>query len=355
MGPEVEAFEREFAAMAGAPHAIAVSSGTAALHLAFRALGLGPGDEVIQPALNFVAACNMTLACGATPVFADIVSLEEPTIDPDAIQRSITRATKAVVVMHYGGYLCRMNEISSLCRKEGIALVEDACHAAGARGRDSTIAGAMGDIGCFSFFSNKNLASGEGGMVVTARDDLAQSIRRLRSHGMTTLTWDRHRGHAGSYDVVTPGYNYRLDDLRAAIGRAQLVKLENNNRARGRVVAEYRHHLRELSDWEMPFSGAHVSAYHLAAVVPPDRPTRERAVAQLTAAGIQTSLHYPCVADFSMFRRRFQSEDLRRTREYAARAITLPLFPAMRSQEVREICSLLRQAAISQPQMGAQA
>lgn len=347
MGPEVAALEQEFAGMTGARHAIAVANGTAALHLALRALGLGPGDEVIQPALNFVAACNMTLACGATPVFADILSLSEPTIDPAAVERSITRATKAVVVMHYGGYFCRMQEIASLCRNHGIALIEDACHAAGARYAGGAMAGTIGDIGCFSFFSNKNMATGEGGMVVTGRDDLAESIRRLRSHGMTSLTWDRHRGHAGSYDVVAPGYNYRLDDLRAAIGRAQLAKLKDNNRARARLVAEYRHHLADLSGWEVPFSHySGESAYHLAVAVAPDRPIRDRSVMQLKAAGIQTSLHYPCIADFTVLSRLRRPEDLRNTREFTSRAITLPLFPSMTSEQAREVCSLICQAAL---------
>ncbi len=133
MGPEVQAFEREFAEFLGVKHALAVANATAALHLAYLALGLGPGDEVIQPALNFVAAANMTVAVGAAPVFADIVGLDEPTIDPQDIERKITPRTKAVVVMHYGGYLCRMSEISDLCRRRGLALIEDACHAVGAR------------------------------------------------------------------------------------------------------------------------------------------------------------------------------------------------------------------------------
>ena len=247
MGPEVHAFEQEFAAMQEAKHALAVSSATAGLHLALLALGVGPGDEVIQPALNFVAAANMTVAVGATPVFADICSLDEPTIDPSEVERLISPRTKAVVVMHYGGSLCRMAELTELCAAHGIAIVEDACHAVGvayhdARNRwpNGIMAGSIGDISAFSFFSNKNIASGEGGMVVTNRADLAERVRLLRSHGMTTLTWDRHKGHAASYDVVNPGYNYRLDELHAALGRAQLGKLERNNQHRRDLLVSYR-------------------------------------------------------------------------------------------------------------------
>ncbi|MBV8576773.1 MAG: DegT/DnrJ/EryC1/StrS family aminotransferase, partial [Acetobacteraceae bacterium] len=239
MGPEVHAFEQEFAAMQEAKHTLGVSSATAGLHLALLALEVGPGDQVIQPALNFVATANMTVAVGATPVFADICRLDEPTIDPSEVEQLISPRTKAVVVMHYGGSLCRMGELTELCAARGIAIVEDACHAVGVAYHDTrnrwpngVMAGSIGDISAFSFFSNKNIASGEGGMVVTNRTDLAERMRLLRSHGMTTLTWDRHKGHAASYDVVNPGYNYRLDELHAALGRAQLRKLKRNNQRR---------------------------------------------------------------------------------------------------------------------------
>src|SRR5262249_2295938 len=239
MGPEVQRFEREFAGYIGVEHAVAVSSGTAALHLSYLALGVGPGDEIIQPAINFVASANMSVAVGAAPVFADILGLCEPTVDPADVESKITPRTKAVVVMHYGGYMCRMPEIAEICRRHDLALIEDACHSVGAHYRDpdrrpphGRKAGNLGDIGCFSFFSNKNLWTGEGGMVVTNRNDLAERLRLLRSHGMTTLTWDRHKGHARSYDVTLHGFNYRIDEIRAALGRVQLKKLERNNQLR---------------------------------------------------------------------------------------------------------------------------
>src|ERR1019366_5314594 len=162
MGPEVESFETEFAALQGARYALAVSNATAGLHLAYLAAEIGPGDEVIQPALNFVAAANMTVACGATPIFADIISLAEPTIDPANVADLITPRTKAIVAMHYGGNLCRMAELLTLCRERNVSLIEDACHAVGARYHDrqgraphGTMAGSIGDLGTFSFFANK--------------------------------------------------------------------------------------------------------------------------------------------------------------------------------------------------------
>ncbi|HXJ79677.1 MAG TPA: DegT/DnrJ/EryC1/StrS aminotransferase family protein [Candidatus Methylomirabilis sp.] len=346
MGPEVEAFEREFARMLAVDHAIAVANGTAALHLALRALALQAGDEVVQPALNFVAAANMTLAVGARPVFADIVGLSEPSVDPEDLERRITARTKAVVVMHYGGYLCRMEPIVRLCRDRGLVLVEDASHAVGAHwlsgaGPGRAAAGTMGDVGCFSFFSNKNLTTGEGGMIVTRRDDLAECLRRLRSHGMTTSTWDRHRGHASSYDVIAPGFNYRLDELRAAIGRVQLQDLERNNRRRETVVAAYRRRFAPRPDWIVPFASyAGESAHHLMTVVAPDEPTRQQTVEALRRERIQTSLHYPCVADFSAFRT-LEAPALEHSRSFARRMITLPLSPGMTEQQVAEICGVI--------------
>jgi dTDP-4-amino-4,6-dideoxygalactose transaminase len=348
MGPEVQAFEHEFAAMQEAKHTLAVSSATAGLHLALLALGVGPGDEVIQPALNFVAAANMTVAVGATPVFADICSLDEPTIDPSEVERAISPRTKAVVVMHYSGSLCRMGELTELCAARGIAIVEDACHAVGvayhdARNRwpNGVMAGSIGDISAFSFFSNKNIAAGEGGMVVTNRADLAERVRLLRSHGMTTLTWDRHKGHAGSYDVVNPGYNYRLDELHAALGRAQLIKLERNNQRRRNLLASYREAVESLG-WTMPFAeGIGYSSGHLMVIVAPSPDIRERAVNALRQSGIQSSMHYPCVADFTGFVGS-SGEGLEETRQFTRRAITLPLYPTLNPDRINDIVEVLR-------------
>jgi dTDP-4-amino-4,6-dideoxygalactose transaminase len=348
MGPEVQAFESEMSDFLGVEHAFAVSNGTAALHLAYLSLGVGAGDEVIQPAINFVAAANTTVAVGAVPIFADIVGLDEPTIDPEAVERLVSSRTRAVVVMHYGGYPGRLAELTELCSRHGLALVEDACHAIGARYIDrhrrpphGAQAGTVGDVGCYSFFSNKNMAMGEGGLVVTNRADLAERLRLLRSHGMTALTWDRHRGHAVGYDVVAHGYNYRLDELHAALGRCQRRKLPGNNVRRRELVEAYRRALSILDGWTVPF--AHhpgESACHLSVAVAPDTATRDRAVAHLRAVGIQTSLHYPCVPGFDAFRR-FAAEGIDRCKAFASRAITLPLFPTMSLDQVEEICRQL--------------
>jgi dTDP-4-amino-4,6-dideoxygalactose transaminase len=348
MGPEVESFETEFAAMHGVKYALSVSSATAGLHLAYLAAEIGPGDEVIQPALNFVAAANMTVACGAIPIFADVISLAEPTIDPANVINLITPRTKAVVVMHYGGNLCRMADLLTLCKKQNISLIEDACHAVGARYRDAlgrpphgTMAGSIGEIGTFSFFANKNIVTGEGGMVVTNREDLATKARLLRSHGMTSLTWDRHRGHASTYAVICHGYNYRLDELHGALGRVQLKKLLGNNERRRTLLYTYKNVIDSMPGWIMPFSDSiESSAGHLMVAIAPTPEVRDQTVNRLRSEAVQSSMHYPCIADFPAFVQ-WRTQPLSITRGFVSRAITLPLYPTMTEGDVNRVRALI--------------
>ena len=195
MGGETAAFEADFAALTGAAHALAVTNCTAALHLAGMALGWGPGDEVIVPSLTFVATANAVRYTGATPVFADIRSEDDLSLSPDDVAARITPRTRAIVVVHYGGYAADMPALLAVAERHGLDVVEDVAHAPGGS-LDGRALGTWGRIGCFSFFANKNMTTGEGGMLTTDDDGLAERLRLLRSHGMTTLTWDRHRGHA---------------------------------------------------------------------------------------------------------------------------------------------------------------
>jgi dTDP-4-amino-4,6-dideoxygalactose transaminase len=354
MGARTQAFEAAFAAEIGTRHGIACANGTDGLMLALAALGIGPGDEVIQPAVNFVASANVTVRLGARPVFADIVGLAEPTIDPAELERLATPATRAVVVMHYGGAGCRMESIAEFCRARGLALVEDACHGVGGSWGGRKL-GAWGDVAAFSFFSNKNLAVGEGGMLSTDRDDLAAKLRLLRSHGMTTLTWDRHRGHAASYDVVEHGMNCRIDEIRSALGIEQLKKLGRNN-ARRRELARHYHALfagefAALGErgWTMPPLGAagEEAAHHLQVVLAPDRPARDAAMARLRADGIQSSIHYPYIPGFTAFRKTLGSAveaidaRLPRSRAFCERELTLPLHPLLKESDARDVLACL--------------
>jgi dTDP-4-amino-4,6-dideoxygalactose transaminase len=336
MGPKVAAFERAFADFSGASHALAVSNGTAALHLALLAVGCGPGDEVILPSLNFVAAANSIVNTGATPVFCDVEGPQDLNMSPESVAEAITPATKAIVVLHYGGHPCRMDALLELADQHGLVLIEDAAHAPGSRW-EGRMCGTIGRVGCFSFFSNKNMPVGEGGMVVTSDPELAERLRLLRSHGMTTLTWDRHRGHASTYDVVTAGFNYRLDELRAAIGLVQLERLEDGNRARARIVSLYRAALDGVQELAMPFADADSScAHHLAVVLAPPGSDRDGLRRTLAEAGVQTSLHYPPIHQFSEYGGR-STRPLPETERVARRLVTLPLYPHLDDAAVRHV------------------
>ena len=221
MGSVTQEFEQAFAVHVGVKYALAVTNATAALHVACIIAGLNPGDEAIVPSLTFVATANAVRYTGAVPVFADIAGENDLNISYKSIERAITKRTRAILVMHYGGYPCDMPSIMGLAREHNLIVIEDAAHAVGSdlQGRKM---GTWGDMGCFSFFSNKNMTTGEGGMLVTDNEAYTHRAHLLRSHGMTTLTWDRHMGHAWSYDVVDLGYNYRIDEIRAALGMVQL-------------------------------------------------------------------------------------------------------------------------------------
>ena len=345
-GPEVAAFEEEFAAAVGTQHAVAVSSATAGLHLALAAAGVQQGDEVVQPALNFVATANMTRAQGATPVFADIASVDEPTVTRETVEPLLTPQTKAVVAMHYGGTAAAMDGLVALCQERGLALIEDACHAVGSTYGPTWPAdpgkpvGGLGQSSCFSFFSNKNLATGEGGMVATDDADVAASCRRRRSHGMTTMSWQRHQGHAYSYDVAESGFNYRLDELHAALGRAQLAALPANNAARARALARYREGLPK--GWSLPFSAQQrPTSGHLAVLIAPTPEERDAARAAMADARVQTSFHYPLVTSFTAFAEYAGSTSLAVSEEFASRALTIPLHPRLSEEEQDLVLSLL--------------
>jgi dTDP-4-amino-4,6-dideoxygalactose transaminase len=339
MGPRVEEFEAAFAAYTGAPHAIAVANGSAALHLALLAADCGDGDEVIVPSLNFVAAANAIVHTGAEPVFCDIAGPGDLNLDPEDLEAAVSARTKAIVVLHYGGHPCAMDAVQEIAERHGLVVVEDAAHAPGAR-FDGRACGSLGALGCFSFFANKNLPVGEGGMIITSDDVLDRRLRLLRSHGMTTLTWDRHRGHASGYDVLFPGFNYRLDEVRAAVGLVQLRRLDAENASRAEVWERYRAALHLERGIAMPFaesSNARAApVHHLAVVLLPESTDRDGVRAALGERRIQTSVHYPPIHTFSAYRER-SNRALARTDAVAGRLLSLPLYGGLSDQQVEEV------------------
>jgi dTDP-4-amino-4,6-dideoxygalactose transaminase len=328
MGPRTERFEAALADYLGVEHALAAANGTAALHLACDALGLGPDDEVVVPSLTFVATVNAIAYTGASPVFADIAGVDAPWLSAVATEAAITDRTRAVMSMTYGGRAGETAALRRLCDARGIALLEDAAHGIGGS-LDGRALGTLGAAGAYSFFSNKNLAVGEGGAVVTNNAELAERLRLLRSHGMTTLTWDRHRGHAADYDVVALGFNYRIDEPRAALAEARLARLDAERAKRDEHVEAYRDSLGGADGLTLlrPPEAGEVQAHHLFPIVLPESVDRDAFRQVLAQRGVQTSVHYPPVHRFSIYRD--GAPELPLTDTYGGQAVTLPLFGHM--------------------------
>ena len=345
MGREVQELESELCAASGARHAIAVSNCTAALQMACTALGIGNGDEVLCPTLTFVATANAPVTLGAKVRFCESIGADDLTIDPDSIRASIGPQTKAVMAVHYAGFSCNMEPILTLAAEHGTPVIEDCAHALFTFHRGKCL-GLHGRVGCFSFFSNKNITCGEGGALLTDDEPLAKKLRLLRSHGMTTLTLDRHEGHARSYDVMIPGFNFRMDEIRAALLRAQLKKLPRYLERRRELFCRYRERLRG-SPVTLPFSNRPAeelasTSVHILPVLLPAGAERENVVSYLRNAGVQTSVHYPPVHTFAAYRGLAQK--LERTERLAERELTLPLYPGMHDQDVDFVVDSLTQA-----------
>ena len=342
MGPRTQELEEKFAGYVGTKHAVAVSNGTAALHLAAVAAGLGPGDEVVVPSLTFVATVTTIRQAGAAPVFADIAGLDRPWISAETAEAAIGDRTKAIVNMTYGGHPSGSSELAALASGREVILLEDAAHGLGGS-QDGRPLGTFGLAGAFSFFSNKNLPVGEGGMLVTDDDDLAARARLLRSHGMTTLTWDRHKGHAGGYDVIEPGFNYRIDEPRATLAIARLARLDADNERRAAAAGLYRERLAGRDDLtlvEQPPEGD-MQANHLFTAVVAEGIDRDAVRERLSAEGVQSSVHYPPVHRFSAYD---SDAELPLTEAYASRALTLPLFPNLTEEAIELVVRTLGEA-----------
>jgi dTDP-4-amino-4,6-dideoxygalactose transaminase len=340
-GPKTEQFEKQFASMLSVPHAVALANCTVALHLAMRILGIGEKDEVICPSLTFVATVNAIRYVNAVPVFADIKSYGDLTIDPDRIEEKITGRTKAIVVMHYGGFACDMDRIMAIALKHNLKIIEDACHGPLSEYKGRKL-GTIGDIGCFSFFSNKNISTGEGGMLVTNNIDHFEKAKLLRSHGMTSMSYERSKGHSTTYDVTDLGFNYRIDDIRSAIGIVQLGKLEEDLKKRRQIREHYLEHLGGMDKLIIPFRNyTEFSSNYIFPVVlkNSDSSVRDSVRNILAEAGIQTSIHYPAVHRFSIYIQ--YKAELPNTEYVSDNLITLPMYSSLISEQIHFITGTL--------------
>lgn len=342
IGPKCQEFEDDFARLFEVDHAISITNCTAALHLALLALDIQAGDEVLCPSLSFAATANCIKYVGAIPVFCDIVSLQNPTISFDEIKRKTTAKTKAIIVMHYAGYPCEMNKIMDFAHERGLKVVEDACHAPLSEYQGKKL-GSFGDLACYSFFSNKNISTGEGGMIITNNSELAGKVKLLRSHGMSTMSYERSKGHATSYDITELGFNFRMDDIRASIGIVQLQKLSPDLKKRAEVRSWYLENLRDEKRVMIPFLGIEdFSSNYIFPVVVLDPNVRDDLRDALHKKGIQTSLHYPPIHKFSIYDD--QTLKLPETELYAKSTLTLPMYGNLTQEDVKFICESIQQS-----------
>jgi dTDP-4-amino-4,6-dideoxygalactose transaminase len=341
-GPKTAELEEKFATILKSKHAVALANCTVALHLALKLVGVKDNDEVVCPSLTFVATCNAIRYLNAIPVFADVKGLGDLTIDPEDIERKITPKTRAIVVMHYGGFACDMDAIAEIANKYNLKIVEDACHGPLSEYKGKKL-GTIGDVGCFSFFSNKNISTGEGGMLVTDNQLYYEQAKLLRSHGMTSLSYERSKGHSTSYDVIDLGFNYRMDDIRAAIGIVQLSKIENDLKKRAEIRKKYIAQLDNINNLIIPFKEySEFSSNYIFPIVlkNSDYKIRNNIREKLAEAGIQSSIHYPAVHRFTIYNNFHVS--LPKTEYIADNLITLPMYSSLEADSIIFISDILK-------------
>jgi perosamine synthetase len=344
-GPRVAEFERSVAARVGAAHGVAVSSGTAALHLAAFAAGLGPGDEAIVPPLTFAATANAVLYLGATPVFAD-VRPDTLTLDPERVAEKLTARTRAIVGVDFAGLPCDWDRLHPLAEQTGARLIDDAAHALGAAYRGRPL-GALADLTTLSFHPVKHMTTGEGGMVTTDDAGLAERARRFRNHGITMDASERFSRGEWHYEMVDLGFNYRLTDLQCALGLSQLGRLDDALARRRAIAARYRATLAGvpgLALQALPAGSEH--AWHIFPILLDlDRLAGDRRAifAALRAEGIGVNVHYIPVYWHPYYQRLGYAKGLCPVAEAVYdRLITLPLFPAMTDADVEDVLTAVR-------------
>lgn len=340
-GPKCEELENLFIEMMNVKYAVSLSNCTDALHLACLTCGIGDGDEVLCPSLTFAASVNCIRYVGATPVFCDIVGPEHINIDPEDIRKKITSKTKAIIVVHMAGFPARMDEIMAIAKEHNLKIIEDACHGPLSEYKGKKL-GTIGDVATFSFFSNKNISTGEGGMLITNNEEIASKARSLRSHGMTTMSYQRAKGHATAYDIIDLGYNFRMDDIRASIGCVQMRKLQADLEKRVRVRSKYLSELSKIEGIVVPFADNRefVSNYIMPVVLlNSTKEKRDNVRERIHSAGIQTSNHYPSIHKFSIYKG--YGTILPQTEYVSDNEITLPMYAALTDSQIEYIAEIV--------------
>jgi dTDP-4-amino-4,6-dideoxygalactose transaminase len=349
-GPKAKTFEEDFSKYIGTGHAVAVNSGTAALHLALDAIGIGPGDEVIVPTMTFTATAEVVIYLGARPILVDC----EPdtlNLDPSDVERKISPRTKAIIPVHFGGQPCDMDKILAIARNYHLKVIEDAAHALPACYKGKRV-GAIGDITCFSFYVTKPIATGEGGMVTTNNSEWAEKMQMMSLHGISKDAWKRYSSEGSwYYEVVFPGYKYNMTDLAAALGIEQLKKCDLFWQARQRIAVTYDEGFRDLQEIETPSCRPELEhAWHLYVIkLEPKRLRLDRNefIAALKDKGIGTSVHFIPLHLHPFYRDNFgyKPQDFPNASSVFERIVSLPIYPRMTEADVERVTEAVRTIA----------
>ena len=344
-GPLCKAFEEKFCELTGASHAISVSSGTAGMHLMLLAMDIKRGDEIITPSMTFASTLNMVTLCGARPVFVDI-HYDTLNINADLIEGKITNRTKGIIPVHFAGAPVDMDKILGIAKKHGLSVIEDAAHSLGTYYKGVHVGG-WGHMAIFSFHPLKNITTGEGGMITHSDAHLESRLRLLRFHGIERDAWKRYgKGGNPEYDIKTPGFKYNLTDIQAALGLAQLSRLEELNSRRRHLAALYRNGLEGVEGLELPGVPAypHIHAWHLF-IIKVTSMDRERFMQKLSEYQIGYGIHFPAGHRLSYIQERYKIKkgELKETERASARLVSLPLFPDMKEEDVSYVCEAVRE------------
>ena len=329
LGPQLEKFESDFCKYSKAKYAVAVSNCTAALHLSLMALGIKENDEVIIPDLTFVADANAVLACNAKPVVADI-NKENFFLSISNVKKNITKKTKAIIPVHIYGQVCNIDEILDLAKDNNLKVVEDCAHAVGTFHKSKHV-GTLGNTGCFSFYPTKNITTAEGGMVTTNSKEIAEKVRQLRSHGMTKSLKSRYSSeYPWVFDIIEPGYNYRLDELRSALGVTQLKRIKKINELRKKASLYYHKNLQNIPGIILPDMVNDKShSYHLYTirVTKPFGLSRNQLYKKLKDNGIRTTVYWMPIHEYAAYRKFAKKSNIVNTTKTYDEILALPLFP----------------------------
>lgn len=349
-GPKIEKFESNFSSYVGSKFSIAVSSATAALHLSLLSLGIGKNDEVIVPDITFVATANAVFLANAKPILADIDN--SMNISPDSIKSQITKKTKAIIPVHFGGVPCNMRKIKKIASDHDLKIIEDCAHAIGAKYENMHV-GTIGDVGCFSFFATKNMTTFEGGMITTDSKEVAKKSFELRSHGITRNVSDRYKSKAPwIYDVIEPGYNYKMDEIRAVLGSSQLKKLNQQIKKRRKIAQYYVKKLEKIKGIEViNKEKINENVYHLFLIRIKESfgINRDEVHLRLKEKAIQTTVHYRPLHEYTIFKKqKLKKSQFPMSIKLYNECLSLPMFPDMKKNQQDRVVKELRNLSIKE-------